>query len=268
MMQSVTVLALAWYFTREQVYAVAAVQRLLPTVSAMTQLQAAENQAGVTVLGDEFSGLFFFLDAIRLLIRCGELPSAEQGAIRGQCSSLLNWLLNSRQGRCAFASLNRTATKHDLLVASLAAFLADTRTLLEILRISRMRIRQQFMPDGSQPEELCTPQLLRNCISNMIDWSGLERLARATGYSFQTQPRGDVGNLERGAEWIHGQVQDAGATLAQAVACADAVEFICYILRTHQARTEGTDRRPKDEDRNTALAEIFPGVPPWWWLGY
>lgn len=214
MFDQTTILALAWYFSDDDRFADHAAlmirtwflnpsSRMNPHLRfAQIRLGEQNEQSGFGIV--ETKDFYYFLDAVRLISRSGKLSQSEQNQFRQWCRKFLDWLLNSNQGMHIFMSQNNMGTYYDLQVASLAAFLDDTQTLLQILRISSMRAAQQFMPDGSQPEELKRTNSLHYSVFNLQGWFNLSKFGKVENIDLWNTFISGSGCPAKGLAWILG----------------------------------------------------------------
>ncbi|MFC3285782.1 alginate lyase family protein [Litchfieldella rifensis] len=152
----------------------------------------------------EMKDLYYFLDAVRLLVAHRFLDEDEDATFREWLKQYLNWLLSSRQGQQERTSANNHGTYYDLQVASIAAYLEEYRLLRHTLRDSRFRIIEQFEPDGRQPHEMLRTTTAHYCCFNLQGWVHLAQLASHVGedlWGFQG-PEGQC--LRMGMEWLLG----------------------------------------------------------------
>ncbi len=273
-----TILALAWYFSDDDKYAECSAflirtwfldpaTRMNPHLKyAQIRLGREDEQLGYGII--ETKDLYFFLDAVRLVIRSGKLSLSDQKQFKQWCREFLAWLLNSAQGRRIFMAQNNQGTYYDLQVASLAAFLDDTQTLLQILRISCMRAAQQFLPDGKQPEELKRTNSLHYSVFNLQGWYNLSRIARKADMDLWGATTSESGCPSVGLDWIlclsqgewpYQQLDEFDyERLALLDYCAGRDDL------SADARSLGMPKA-KTEIRN--LFHPYAGVQPFWSLG-
>ena len=271
-------LALAWYFTGDERYAERAavlirtwfldpVTRMNPHLKyAQIRLGEQNEQLGYGIIDSK--DLYYFLDAVRLVFRSGKLADAEQKQFRQWCREFLVWLLNSPQGKRVFMAQNNQGTYYDLQVASLAAFLDDTQTLLQVLRVSSMRAAQQFQTDGSQPEELKRTNSLHYCAFNLQGWASLARIARPAEMDLWNTSTRDGGCPALGLSWILSFPQGEWPHQQDSAFDYDRLTLLRYL-----AGSMSVDGNTKPGTAAIAKYEIKPvfhpyvGVQPYWSLG-
>lgn len=271
-------LALAWYFTHDERYAKHAAllirtwfldpaTRMNPHLKyAQIRLGEQNEQLGYGII--ETKDLYYFLDAVRLVFRSGELADTEQKQFRQWCREFLDWLLNSPQGRRVFMSQNNQGTYYDLQVASLAVFLDDIQTLLQILRVSSMRAAQQFQQDGSQPEELKRTNSLHYCTFNLQGWFNLARIARLAGMDLWNTRTRDGSCPALGLSWVLSFPQVEWPYQQDS-----AFDYDRLALLRHLAHPTSGDGSTEPGTSTIVQSEIKPvfhpyaGVQPYWSLG-
>lgn len=207
------VLALAWHHLGEQRFAQHGARLIrrwfLDPDSAMNphltyaQVRLGHNNDKGSSSGIiEMKDLYFFLDAVRLLIRAGALSSDEQLRLKDWFEHHLHWLRMSPQGQKERAAQNNHGVYYDLQVASIAAYLGETLLLRNTLRDSRFRLLQHFDAQGRQPEEMKRTTTAHYCCFNLQGWIHLAQLAAPCGedlWSFQGQ---DGQGIQKGMWWL------------------------------------------------------------------
>ena len=99
----------------------------------------------------EFSDIHYFLDAVRLLERSGAF--SERHALQSWLQEYFEWLTTSQQGCAEVQSANNHGTWYDVQTASIAAYIGDTRGILDALRRATDRLHGHFDAEGFQPAE-------------------------------------------------------------------------------------------------------------------
>lgn len=151
---------------------------------------------------DDMNGLYYFLDAVRLLRAVGLLAEEEQERLGACLRIYLEWLLTAPQGQEERAASNSRGTFYDLQVAAIAGFLGDYLLLRDTLRDNRLRISQQFDSDGKPLEELKRANTAHHCCRNLQGWIHVADQAEACGedlWSFEGS-RGQ--GLRKAIEWL------------------------------------------------------------------
>lgn len=152
----------------------------------------------------EMKDMYFFLDAVRVLIDEEFLSSAEAALFADWLEQYLQWLLTSEQGLGERAAVNNHGTYYALQVASISNFLGELSTLRDTLRDSRTRLITQLRPDGSQHEELRRTTTAHYCCFNLQGWIHLAELAEHCGADLWSIEGPDHRSLKRSMQWLLG----------------------------------------------------------------
>jgi len=152
------------------------------------------------------NGLYYFLDALRLLRAADVLSGDDQERLRAWFRKYLQRLFDSPQGHRERAASNHRGIYYDLQVAAIAGFLGDYLLLRNTLRDSRLRVAQQFDSDGKPPEGMEGTNTADYCCLNLQGWIHVAAQAEACGedlWSFEG-PQGQ--SLKKAIEWLLGHM--------------------------------------------------------------
>ncbi len=272
-------LALAWYFTGESRFAERAAllirtwfchsdTRMNPNLRfARIRIGQEVEQQGQGII--EAKDICFFLDAVRLVIRAGQLTLSEQSQFRQWCQEYLGWLLNSKQGVRMFHAQNHHGTYYDLQVASLAAYLDDAQTMLRVLRVSTMRAAQQFQPDGSQLEELKRANSLHCSVLNLFGWFHLDKLAKLAGMNLWDARVRSCGCPADSLRWLL-SFKEGGWPYPQQVMFDHEQLTLLHFLATKFKQLDEQKSGVATSLNTQQIKQVFhpsAGVPPFWMLG-
>ncbi|WP_338667989.1 alginate lyase family protein [Pseudodesulfovibrio methanolicus] len=178
MARAVRTLALAWYFTGNELYAARASAHVRawfcdPATRMVPSLEHAQrrpghdqgNRTGII----ETAALIPVCDAIRLLEPSKAWTRADSRRTREWFGQYLGWLLRSEHGRAEAAALNNHGTWFDAQVAAFALFREDRELAREVAGLAgNRRIATQILPDGSMPRELARTRP-RHCVFFNLD---------------------------------------------------------------------------------------------------
>ena len=272
-------MALAWYFSDDSRFADRAAHLLrtgfLDPASGMhphleyaqTEASEAGGQPGDVI--SDIKGFYYFLDAVRLIFRSGKLSLSEQQQFRQWCRKFLDWLLNSTQGKFAYAAQNYQGTYYDLQVAALTAFLDETQIMLRVLRVSSMRSVQQFHPDGSQPEELKRSDSLHYSVFNLHGWFNLNKLAVLAGMDLWNTSTYTSGCPATGLSWLLSFQREAWPYPQQRMFDFERLSLLQY-LACPDKRAQGSKPDAVVIDPQEIKPVFHPdaGVLPYWIFGH
>lgn len=164
--ERVTVLSLAYFFTRDEKYARKAVSLLrtwfLDEDTKMNpnleyaQMIPGHNGGKGRCYGilDTYS-FVQMLDAVALLEGSEAFGDEDSSALKSWFSELLDWILSSPQGREEAAAANNHGTAYDAQVIAFAIYAGREEIARKVIEeFPSRRIFTQIAPDGSQPHEL------------------------------------------------------------------------------------------------------------------
>ncbi len=212
MINAVTTLSLAYYFSDDEEYAGRA--RLLlrtwfldPATRMNPHLRYGQGIPGVTqgrAAGIiETRGLVGVVDAIGMLERSPSWTAADERGMAQWLSAYLGWLRSSAIGRQERGAHNNHGTWYDAQVAALALLTGDTALARSTLAAAKThRIASQVMADGRQPYELARTRSLAYSVMNLEGLFRLAQLGRHVGvdlWSYRS-PRG--GSIRKALDYL------------------------------------------------------------------
>ena len=191
MTDAVVTLALAYYFTGREPYAVHAAlllrvwfvapdTRMNPRLTYGQAIPGITPGRGIGII--ETRGLIRLLDAIKLIEPCSSFTPEDRRQIRHWMSAYLEWLLTSSNGKDEHAAKNNHGSWYDAQAAALALFLGRPALTRQIVAASKTRrIAVQVQPDGRQPLEEARTRSLDYSIFNLEALMQLAELGRKVG---------------------------------------------------------------------------------------
>ncbi|HUP88722.1 MAG TPA: alginate lyase family protein [Longimicrobiales bacterium] len=159
----VQTLALAYYFTGNEKYSLAAAKqirtwfldpatRMNPHLRFSQLVRGNPEERGSGIIDTRW--FVETVDAISLIEASPLWTAADRQGIRDWFKAYLNWLLTTPNGAHERAAKNNHGSWYAAQTASYALFVGDTAKAREIAEGVKARIAWQIMQDGSQPEEL------------------------------------------------------------------------------------------------------------------
>ncbi|MCM1150980.1 MAG: alginate lyase family protein [Alistipes sp.] len=166
MADRVTTLALAWYFSGDERYALKAVEalrvwfldpksRMNPNLNYAQIVRGRYDDRGrASGLIDSYS-FVEMLDAVQLLEGSKSYPAKERKALRKWFSEFTRWMTTHENGIAEANARNNHSVAYDAQIVAYALYTGDTKLAREVLEaLPERRIYAQIEPDGSQPHEL------------------------------------------------------------------------------------------------------------------
>jgi alginate lyase len=212
MESAVETLALAYYYTGKDEYAVKAASLLHvffldPLTRMNPNLQYAQGIPGINTgrgIGlIETRGLVRVVDAIGLLSLAKSFPSTDRAGLEDWFSRFLQWMLESKNGRDEAAAKNNHGTFYDVQVVSFALFLSRTdlaRSVVEMAKTKRIAV--QIEPDGRQPLELARTKAWSYSVGNLDGLMLLARLGESVGVDLWTYQTPDGRSIRKALEFL------------------------------------------------------------------
>lgn len=208
-----TILALAWKFTGEKKYVQHGAKilkrffvdpdtKMNPHMKYSQVIMGRNNNMGVNYGIIEMKDIYYYLDAIRIMIDSGEIPDGHIESFKNWVSSYLEWLVNSPQGTKERKATNNHGTFYDLQVAALASFIGEESLLYETVIRAQSRIGQQFTSSGLQPREIERKTTAHYCCFNIQGWLNLAELASRWGVDLWTYEAKNGATLVKGMMWL------------------------------------------------------------------
>lgn len=216
----------------------------------------------------EMKDMYFFLDAVRVLIHEQVLSPFEVSAFADWLEQYLHWLLESEQGRGERAANNNHGTYFDLQVVAISSFLGKTRILRDTLRDSRFRLATQFHRDGAQPEELRRTLSAHYCCFNLQGWVHLAELGMQCGEDLWDHRGPEGQGIEVGLRWLMHYV-DRPWPFEQ-IAEFDKERFVplAYALDRHYEDGFALQKRVPGLADTKPIFHPHDGIHPFWQLKY
>lgn len=272
------ILALAWKYSGNMKYAEHAARiferffinpntRMNPHLKYAQVKMGHNGNVGGNIGIIEFKDMYYYLDAVRLLTASGAISETYNAIFNEWLSSYLEWLLRSKQGKNECKAQNNHGTYYDLQVAAIAAFLNNHSVLYETLARAQSRIKQQFAPDGSQPDELTRNTTAHYCCFNFQGWVNLSKIARQWGSDLWSYKAPNGANLVKGSEWLLAHIGLEWPYEQIDTFDADRFYPILFALQGESSHVSRDVDRPGSKYQ--VKPRFFPhdGIQPYWNLG-
>ncbi|MDH6534647.1 glycosyl hydrolase family 88 [Parabacteroides sp. 52] len=214
MANSVTTLALAWYFSGEEKYAQKATElirvwffhkdtRMNPNLN-YAQMIPGHNEGKGRCYGviDTYS-FVEMLDAVQLLEKSKSFTTKDSKQLKEWFGKLLNWILTSEQGQEESRQKNNHSVAHDAQAIAFALYAGNKAVAERIINeFPEKRIFKQIEPDGKQPYELRRTLAFGYSeynVSHMID---IFLMAQKIGISLDNATSADGRNFYKALDFL------------------------------------------------------------------
>ena len=189
--RAVETLALAFWFTGQERYAVKATALLRtwflqPATRMNPNLQYAQAIPGITAgrgIGIIDTHNFIYLqDGLALLAGSVAWTQSDQTAMQEWLQSYYQWLRTSANGLDEASELNNHGTWYDALTVALAlgaGHMDDARSILQALPTKRLAVQLDLQ--GRQPLELARTNSFNYSMFNLMAYLNLAQLGQAAG---------------------------------------------------------------------------------------
>ena len=211
MVDNVSALALAYYFTGDERYALRAGSQLrawyLDAGTRMTphlrfaQLvrgNPAERGSGII----DTHNFVDVVDASLLLEGSAGWTTRDGAALRRWMKEYLTWLRDTPNGRHEHDARNNHGSWYAAQTATLALFVGDTTLVRSILNEAKTRIGWQIRPDGGQPFELARTRSMHYSGFNADALSALAEVGRHVGVDLWRYEAPEGGSLRRAIDHV------------------------------------------------------------------
>lgn len=193
-----TILALAWFFTGEEAYAEAGARNVrtwfldestkmnprLTYAQVRHWIKIPDGYHGTFPGHIDWKDLYFFMDAIRLLLKSKALSEeTDKPALESWFRKYLGWIKRSEPGKSVFTGTQNHGTFYDMQLVTVAAFASDLETIVTSLPWVAARLFRQVDPHtgGGMPGELKRPNCMHYQMFTLQGWVNLARISKNLG---------------------------------------------------------------------------------------
>jgi len=211
MSSTVKKLALAYYYSKNQKYALRAqillktwfidpATRMNPNLNFGQYVPGLNDGRGIGII--ETVGLINIPDAVTLLAGSKIDPEVIAG-VKKWFVNYTDWLLNSENGKSEHSQTNNHGTNYDLQVADFAMFTGNNNLAKQVINtITIPRIDVQFTPEGAQPLELARTKSWDYTNMNLDAWCKLAVLSERLGIDLWQRKGKDGRGIEAAVKWL------------------------------------------------------------------
>ena len=209
--QSCYVLALAWYYTENEVYAKHAGKilrtwflspetRMNPNLNHAQMIPGVNTGRGIGII-DFSQGYTSVLDAVAILQGAPGWTSYDMDRFREWNHKFLAWL-DGDFGTMESAEKNNHGTFAIMQKAAIALFVGDEERAEKEIFSLRARIDEQIAPDGSQPLELKRTRCWHYSIFNLVAYIRSASIARKLGVDLWSHQGANGQSISRAVDFL------------------------------------------------------------------
>ena len=203
--------ALAYYFTKEERYAIHAARliktwfldtatRQNPNLNFGQGIPGINTGRGIGII--ETRSLLRVVDAAILLKESKNWSNSDHTALKKWFSDFLTWLTDSSLGKDEADEHNNHGTYYDVQVIAYALFTDKPELAKKQIEVTKSRIASQLKPDGSQPHELARTVSWGYVNMNLAGFFTIARWAENLKIDLWHNETTDGKNLQKCVDWM------------------------------------------------------------------
>ena len=208
---SVQVLSLTWYMTRDTRYAekaalllrhwfLDAATKMNPHLDYGQAIPGINNGRGIGII--ETIPLIGIADAAILLEGSAAWSPADAKTLQQWYAQYLHWMLTSKNGMEEHAAANNHGTWYLAQATDFALFTGDTATARTLAEEGKTKMEHQIAADGKMAAELARTNGLGYSTYNLQAFFTLARLARHTRVDLFTYTNTQQGSIRKAFDWL------------------------------------------------------------------
>jgi Alginate lyase len=217
--QAVKTLALGYFLTGQEKYAVQATKllrvwfldpatKMNPNLRYAQAIPGRNNGRGAGII--ETHNLPELIDAVGMLNESKTWEQRNQRALQDWFNAYLTWLLESPEGRTEAKAQNNHGSWYDVQVASYALVTGKNELAKRVLdEFPTKRIAQQIEPDGRQSRELERTQAWNYSLFNLEALFDAASIADKLGMDLWNYETQDKRGIRKALDWLLPYATDA-----------------------------------------------------------
>ena len=204
-------LALAYFFTSDEKYAVHAAKllrtwfldpktRMNPNLNFAQGIPGRSPGRGIGMI--ETRAMYRALDAAILMRSSSSWTVNDHADLKTWVREFLKWAIDSPLGKDESDERNNHGTYYDVQIVAYALFTDQIDLAKKQLEVTRKRIASQIEPDGSQPHELARTLSWGYVNMNAFGFATLARLGESAGVDLWNYQTKDGRGIRKAIGWI------------------------------------------------------------------
>lgn len=214
MANSVTTLALAWYFSGDDKYAQKATElirvwffnkdtKMNPNLNYAQMIPGHNDGKGRCYGVIDTYSFVEMLDAVQLLEQSKAFTAKDSKNLKAWFSQLLDWILTSEQGKEESNQKNNHSVAYDTQVIAFAMYVGNNKVAEQLIReFPAKRIFAQIEPDGSQPQELRRTLAFGYSEYNLSHMIDIFQMAQKLGIQIDNATSADGRNFYKALDFM------------------------------------------------------------------
>lgn len=211
MLDDAELCALAYYFTRNEVYAKhsAAILRAWylnaktkqnPNLNFAQGIPGINKGRGIGLI--ETRNQFRAIDASVLLDGSAAWTASDKAGFKAWFSQFLTWMIESPIGKDEADERNNHGTYYDVQIVAYAIFTGRRDLALKQLETTKSRIASQIEPDGRQPHELARTLSWNYTNMNLLGFFTIARMGESVDADLWKYQTKDGRGIKKAFEWL------------------------------------------------------------------
>jgi hypothetical protein len=211
MLDDAELCALAYYFTRNEIYAKhsAAILRAWyldaktkqnPNLNFAQGIPGINTGRGIGLI--ETRNQFRAIDASVLLEGSAAWTAGDKAGFKEWFSQFLKWMIESPIGKDEADERNNHGTYYDVQIVAYAIFTGHRDLALRQIDVTKTRIASQIEPDGRQPHELARTLSWNYANMNLLGFFTIARMAESVDADLWNYQTKDGRGMKRAFEWL------------------------------------------------------------------
>ncbi|HTI10807.1 MAG TPA: alginate lyase family protein [Puia sp.] len=263
------VLALAWYFTGQEKYAMKAATllrhwflddstRMNPNLNYAQAVPGVNDGRGTGII--ESIALTGIADAAGLLEGSRSWTAADAGALRQWYTLYLDWMLTSKNGKDEHAARNNHGTWYLAQAADFALFTGDVRKARELAEEGKQKMDEQVEKDGKMPLELARTNGLGYSTYNLQAWFKLSILAERTETDLWNYRNKEGAGIRTALDWLEPYALGERKWDYQQISSYNRADYSALLLQAATKYKESrylTYARSAGEKKNTIMTALL-----------
>lgn len=267
--EATRILALTWYFTRDEKYADKAAvllrhwflneaTKMNPHLEYGQAIPGINTGRGIGII--ETRALITIADAAGLLDGSAAWTKKDHAALQQWYASYLDWLIQSKNGKDEHAAKNNHGTWYFAQAIDFALFTGNSKLAKQLAEESRQRLDSQISSNGEQPLELDRTNALGYSTMNLQGWFDVATLSEKAGVNLWTYRTSKGAGIQQALDWLIPYAVGEKQWNYQQISGYNKRDIYVLLLQgtnRFDNKTYGEKAKALDENINDVLVDIL-----------